>query len=83
MRMSDLLGEKVGRTVGYRVRMDSRVSPATRIKVVTEGVLTRMPQSDPSLNGIGLVIFDEFHERSLNADLPWKSHSWVLTIRAN
>ena len=69
MRMSDLLGEKVGRTVGYRVRMDSRVSPATRIEVVTEGVLTRMLQSDPSLKGIGLVIFDEFHERSLDADL--------------
>jgi len=69
MRMSDLLGEKVGRTVGYRVRMDSRVSPATRIEVITEGVLTRMLQSDPSLEGIGLVIFDEFHERSLDADL--------------
>ena len=69
MRMSDLLGEKVGRTVGYRVRMDSRVSPATRIEVVTEGVLTRRLQSDPSLEGIGLVIFDEFHERSLDADL--------------
>ena len=69
MRMSDLLGEKVGQTVGYRVRMDSRVSPATRIEVVTEGVLTRMLQSDPSLEGIGLVIFDEFHERSLDADL--------------
>jgi len=69
MRMSDLFGEKVGRTVGYRVRMDSRVSAATRIEVVTEGVLTRMLQSDPSLEGIGLVIFDEFHERSLDADL--------------
>jgi ATP-dependent helicase HrpB len=69
MRMSDLLGQKVGRTVGYRVRMDSRVSPATRIEVITEGVLTRMLQSDPSLEGIGLVIFDEFHERSLDADL--------------
>jgi len=69
MRMSDLLGEKIGQTVGYRVRMDSRVSPATRIEVVTEGVLTRMLQSDPALEGIGLVIFDEFHERSLEADL--------------
>ncbi len=69
MRMSDLLGEEVGRTVGYRVRMDSRVSAATRIEVVTEGVLTRMLQSDPALEGIGLVIFDEFHERSLDADL--------------
>ena len=69
MRMADLLGEKVGRTVGYRIRMDSRVSSATRIEVVTEGVLTRMLQNDPSLEGIGLVIFDEFHERSLDADL--------------
>jgi ATP-dependent helicase HrpB len=69
MRMSDLLGEKVGRTVGYRIRMESRVSTATRIEVVTEGVLTRMLQSDPSLEGVGLVIFDEFHERSLDADL--------------
>ena len=69
MRMSDLLGEKVGQTVGYRVRMDSRVSAATCIEVVTEGVLTRMLQSDPSLEGIGLVIFDEFHERSLDGDL--------------
>jgi len=68
-RMADLLQEKVGQTVGYRVRMDSRISAATRIEVVTEGVLTRMLQSDPSLEGIGLVIFDEFHERSLDADL--------------
>jgi HrpA-like RNA helicase len=67
--MSDLIGEKVGQTVGYRVRLDSRVSPATRIEVVTEGVLTRRLQSDPSLEGIGLVIFDEFHERSLDSDL--------------
>ena len=69
MRMADLLQEKVGQTVGYRVRLDSRVSAATRIEVVTEGVLTRMLQSDPALAGVGLVIFDEFHERSLDADL--------------
>lgn len=69
MRMADLLKEKVGQTVGYRVRLDSRVSKATRIEVVTEGVLTRMLQSDPSLEGVGVVIFDEFHERSLDADL--------------
>ena len=68
-RMADLLEERVGQTVGYRVRLDSRVSAATRIEVVTEGVLTRMLQSDPSLEGVGLVIFDEFHERSLDADL--------------
>ncbi len=69
MRMAAMLGEDVGRTVGYRVRMDSRVSEDTRIEVVTEGVLTRMLQSDPALEGVGLVIFDEYHERSLDADL--------------
>jgi ATP-dependent helicase HrpB len=68
-RMAALLGERIGQTVGYRVRMDTRVGPATRIEVVTEGVLTRFLQEDPSLEGIGLVIFDEFHERSLQADL--------------
>ena len=68
-RMADLLDEPVGRTVGYRVRMDSRVGPEGRIEVVTEGVLTRMLQSDPALSGVGLVIFDEYHERSLEADL--------------
>ncbi|MBI3772009.1 MAG: ATP-dependent helicase HrpB [Gammaproteobacteria bacterium] len=67
--MAQSLGESVGQTVGYRVRLDSRVSAATRIEVVTEGVLTRMLQSDPALEGVGLVIFDEFHERSLQADL--------------
>jgi ATP-dependent RNA helicase HrpB len=68
-RMAALLGEPVGETVGYRIRMESRVGPGTRIEVVTEGVLTRMLQSDPALTGVGLVIFDEFHERSLEADL--------------
>ena len=68
-RMAHLLGEKVGQTVGYRVRMDTRVSAATRIEVVTEGVFTRMVQGDPELAGIGGVVFDEFHERSLPADL--------------
>lgn len=67
--MARLLGERVGETVGYRVRMDTRVGPRTRIEVVTEGVLTRMLQSDPALEGVGLVIFDEFHERSLHSDL--------------
>ena len=62
-------GEAVGQTVGYRTRLDTRVSAATRIEVVTEGILTRMIQSDPALEGIGCVIFDEFHERSLHADL--------------
>ncbi|MEL6595132.1 MAG: ATP-dependent helicase HrpB [Pseudomonadota bacterium] len=68
-RMAQTLGEKVGETVGYRMRGEAKVSKATRIEVVTEGILTRMIQSDPSLEGIGAVIFDEFHERSLNADL--------------
>ena len=68
-RMAETLGEAVGQTVGYRMRGEAKVSPATRIEVVTEGILTRMIQSDPSLDGIGAVIFDEFHERSLNADL--------------
>ena len=61
--------ETVGRTIGYRTRLDSKVSAATRIEVVTEGILTRMIQSDPELEGIGCLIFDEFHERSLQADL--------------
>ncbi len=67
--MAGLLGEPVGRTVGYRVRLDSRVGPETRIEVVTEGVLTRRLQDDPALEGVGLVIFDEFHERHLESDL--------------
>jgi len=68
-RMADVMGEAVGQTVGYRIRGDSAVSQATRIEVVTEGILTRMLQDAPDLPGVGLVIFDEFHERSLNADL--------------
>lgn len=68
-RMAQLLGEPLPHTVGYRVRRDTRVTPATQIEVVTEGVLTRMLNSDPTLDGVGLVIFDEFHERSLHADL--------------
>jgi ATP-dependent helicase HrpB len=68
-RMSAELGESAGGTIGYRVRGDSRVSARTRIEVVTEGVLTRIIQDDPSLEGIGLLIFDEFHERNLVADL--------------
>jgi ATP-dependent helicase HrpB len=67
--MAASLGEAVGETVGYRVRTDTRVGPRTRIEVVTEGVLTRMLQSDPALEEVGIVIFDEFHERSLHADL--------------
>lgn len=67
--MAMLLGEEVGRTVGYRTRLDTRVSRDTRIEVVTEGILTRLLQSDAELADYGIVIFDEFHERSLQADL--------------
>ena len=68
-RMAETMGETAGQTVGYRVRGESKVSKSTKIEVVTEGILTRMIQSDPELSGIGAVIFDEFHERSMNADL--------------
>ena len=68
-RMAATLGEEVGGRVGYRMRGATKVSKATRIEVVTEGILTRMIQSDPELSDIGILIFDEFHERSLNADL--------------
>lgn len=69
-RMARLVGEEgAGGTVGYRVRGDTRVGRNTRIEVVTEGVLTRMLQSDPSLTGVAAVVFDEFHERSVHADL--------------
>ena len=68
-RLASELGEKVGETVGYRIRLDSKVGPNTRIEVVTEGILARRLQDDPALEGVGLVIFDEFHERSLDADL--------------
>ena len=68
-RMAETLGERTGQTVGYRIRGEAKVSAQTRIEVVTEGILTRMLQSQPDLPGIGAVIFDEFHERSLNADL--------------
>jgi ATP-dependent helicase HrpB len=67
-RMAAQLSEPVGRTVGYQVRLERKVSKDTRLEVVTEGILTRRLQSDPTLEGVGLVIFDEFHERSLHAD---------------
>ncbi len=68
-RMAELMAEPVGATVGYAIRFERRVSAATRIEVVTEGILTRRLQKDPALNGVGLVIFDEFHERNLHGDL--------------
>jgi len=68
-RMAELLGQSVGDQVGYRMRLDSKIGPRTRIEVITEGILTRMLQDDPELTNVGMVIFDEFHERSLDADL--------------
>ena len=78
-RMAEMLDEAVGQRVGYRIRGEARVSPATRIEVVTEGILTRMIQSDAELPGLSCLIFDEFHERSLNADLGL---ALALEIRA-
>ena len=68
-RMAQMLGEQVGETIGYRVRLESRVSKRTRIEVLTEGILTRMIVDDATLDGVSVVIFDEFHERSINSDL--------------
>ena len=67
--MAQQLGERVGQTIGYRIRGDAVVSDATRVEVVTEGILTRMLHANPELPGVGLVIFDEYHERSIHADL--------------
>lgn len=79
-RMAYLLGEPVGQTVGYQIRFEKKTSAATRIEVITEGLLTRRLQADPELPGVGLVIFDEFHERSLDADLGL---ALTLDARAN
>jgi ATP-dependent RNA helicase HrpB len=68
-RMAQMIGEEVGETVGFRTRLETRIGPKTRIEVVTEGILPRMLQSDAALEGVGIVIFDEYHERSLDADL--------------
>lgn len=68
-RLSDLLGEPVGQTVGYRIRFETKVSEDTKIEILTEGILTRMLQTDNALEGVGMVIFDEFHERSIHADV--------------
>lgn len=77
IRMAAMLGEPVGRTVGYRVRFETRVSEATRIEVITEGILERMLVADPTLEGVSAVIFDEYHERSLTSDV-----SLALTLEA-
>lgn len=76
-RMADMIGERVGQTVGYTIRFESRVSAGTRIEVVTEGILQRMLVDDPTLDGISVVIFDEFHERSLYSDI-----AYALTLEA-
>jgi ATP-dependent helicase HrpB len=68
-RMASLLGERVGETVGYRIRFDNKIGSDTKIEVLTEGILTKMIHSDNELKGVGLVIFDEFHERSIHADV--------------
>ena len=68
-RMSNTRGEEIGQTIGYRIRFESKVTSETRVEVVTEGIFTRRIQSDPELKNIGLVIFDEFHERNLQTDL--------------
>lgn len=68
-RLATLLGEEVGHTVGYRIRFESKVSKHTKIEILTEGILTRMLQSDNALEGVGMVIFDEYHERSIHADV--------------
>ncbi|MEH6452819.1 MAG: ATP-dependent helicase HrpB [Psychromonas sp.] len=78
--LSSLLNEEVGKTVGYRMRGDNRVSDDTKLEIVTEGVLTRLIQQDPELNGIDLIIFDEFHERNLQADLGL---ALVLDVQAS
>ena len=69
MRMADMIGEQVGETVGYRIRFEQKISKKTRLEVVTEGILTRLIHQDNSLEDTGLIIFDEFHERSIHADL--------------
>ena len=71
-RIAETLGEAVGRTVGYRMRLDTRVSRETRIEVITEGILTRLSGSDPALEDVAAVIFDEFHERSLQQAWDWR-----------
>ena len=76
-RMAAMLDEKVGETVGYRMRFETRTSPATRIEVITEGIMERMLVKDPTLDGVAAVVFDEFHERSLTSDL-----SLALTLQA-
>lgn len=82
--LAEQLGEQVGQLVGYRVRGETKVSASTQLEIVTEGVMTRMIQNDPELDGVDLLIFDEFHERSIHADtalaLSWKFKKHCETI---
>ena len=78
--MAAARGERVGATVGYRIRHESKVSAATRIEVITEGILTRLLQDDPELPGVGAILFDEFHERHLHGDL---GAALALDVQAN
>lgn len=82
-RMSEIVGDAVGGLIGYRIRFDKKISSKTRIEVVTEGILTRMMQQDPGLSDVGLVIFDEFHERTLAADLALAICLDVQALRGN
>ena len=80
MRMADMLGEKAGETVGYRIRFEQKISNKTRLEVVTEGILTRLIHEDNSLENVGLIIFDEFHERSIHADLAMAFSKEVQSV---
>ena len=80
MRMADMMGEKAGETVGYRIRFEQKISKQTRLEVVTEGILTRLIQEDNALEDVGLIIFDEFHERSIHADLAMAFSKEVQSV---
>ncbi len=80
-RIAELLGCEIGETVGWRMRLDTRTSAATRIEIITEAILTRMLQSDPGLSGVSVVILDEFHERSVHSDLALALLNDVMSLR--
>ena len=80
MRMADMIGEKAGETIGYRIRFEQKISKQTRLEVVTEGILTRLIHEDNSLEDVGLIIFDEFHERSIHADLAMAFSKEVQSV---
>ncbi len=80
IRMADMLGENAGETVGYRIRFEQKISKYTRLEVVTEGILTRLIHEDNTLDDVGLIIFDEFHERSIHADLAMAFSKEVQSV---